>query len=115
MPRTISLAMFTLTSCIAPAEFTYKGATDGGKDVVDGRMADGRSTLDVPETHAKDLPRMDLPDVSDIPGGGGDATDTLAAGPEIVCLPQCDGKECGNDGCGASFALLASHVTASSV
>ncbi len=60
----VILAMLLFASCIAPAEFSFKGAADGGKDAVDGRMADGRTTLDLPEVHGKDLPRSELPDAA---------------------------------------------------
>lgn len=44
-------------------------------------------------------------------GGGGDATTSTSSGP---CTPQCDGRACGDDGCGATCGACGDEQACSS-
>ena len=115
------IAMLLVTSCLQPAEFSFQGATD----VKDGRIVEVVSDLpigDVPiheltggdldvadAADITDVPLLDTPDVADMLGVDlvdaadtliEDVNDTADLGEIEVCTPDCDGKECGDDGCG---------------
>jgi len=82
------------------------------RNVPDG--ADVPGLGDVPDTNdvpdSVDAPETgDIPDASDVSdvadsGDAADIGDAHDAGdlPGEVCSPQCDGKECGDDGCGGT-------------
>ncbi len=67
------LPLLLLTSCLQPAEFVYQEA-DSRKGRNDSRVGDGAPDLATPETHGKDLPRIDVADLPDVGDGG--VTDT---------------------------------------
>ncbi|MBM4355951.1 MAG: hypothetical protein FJ109_19545, partial [Deltaproteobacteria bacterium] len=75
---------------------------DGATDVSDGQ--DQEDAMDVPDLQDQDgvtdVPDMEDQDgVTDVP----DLEDQdEAEGSEDVCVPDCEGKQCGDDGCGGS-------------
>ena len=117
MPKLIiTVTCLTLLGCIQPHEFKHVGK-DTGKDLpvdtpIDVAVADlpVDTSVDIPVDLPVDVPvdvPVDLPvdvaadvDVVDLL----DVTDTSAWDEwdgEDICTPECDGKLCGPDGCGA--------------
>ena len=70
----------------------------------------GEPTLDVPIDLQADLPPdlqadllADLDIIEDLPADNVDAVDDAAdLPPDVPCIPQCEAKQCGDDGCNGS-------------
>ena len=81
------------------------GQTDSMADVVgdDLQGVDGRVDPDAVGDLADTSLDADLPDADVVtPPDGTDAEGEVETDTDVQCTPQCDGLECGDDGCGGS-------------
>ena len=119
-PLIALIVLLLATGCIQEAKWTWTGDTPGGDVIADQVTADGKgevSPSDVPGGLDTDAPTlMDATDIT-VPMDADivepvDTTDTLDSTDldtvpidtiEVdVCVPGCEGKDCGDDGCGGS-------------
>jgi formylglycine-generating enzyme required for sulfatase activity len=86
------LLVFTLTTCAQ--QFSYNNVTE------DYQLADADTVTTVDGTSEL------LTDLADLPEEG--VTDLVT---EEVCIPDCDGKDCGDDGCGGTCGECPANAT----
>ena len=96
------------TSGLADVEDIGLDVEDTGLDVEE--MMDYKADLGVDVIDIGDSDQFDVEDISiDVEDGGGDVIEDVWDGGgdggdisdvEDVCIPDCNGKECGSDGCG---------------
>ena len=91
------LTLALATACIQEAKWTWSGDTQSGDVAVDGVTGDGKgevSPSDIPSGEDTDVPAPK------------DTTDTIEPSDTVdsldACVPDCEDKECGDDGCGGS-------------
>jgi len=89
----VALTVLFLTGCLSkPALWTPDGLVgDGARSDVEVRQADGKS--DVREDTLEVRPDLEVLPLD---------ANTQEGQAEVECKPNCDGKECGDDGCGGS-------------
>ena len=101
----IAFIVLLATGCIQQANWTWTGDTPGSDVVGDVVTGDGNS-----EVSPSDVPGVD----TDIPAPK-DTTDIVkpldTADTQDACIPDCDGKDCGDDGCGGSCGTCEAGLT----
>ncbi len=120
----LTMLTFLIAACVSqPEPWSPDGKTADSKVNGDTRNADGRGNVDPSDVRSEkdaptppqdvveivDLTVLDAVDAvgpTDLNDAGMDAVeevktpDTVDLVEEDVCVPDCDGKECGDDGCG---------------
>ena len=94
----VGISLVLVTACIQEAKWTWTGDTPGGDVAGDGVTGDGKG-----EISPSDVPGSEDIDVA----APKDTTDTIEPKDtdtiqKDICVPDCDGKTCGDDGCGGS-------------
>jgi hypothetical protein len=97
LPRhiiTLLTVTIFLSTCVGRQDFPlYKDVTLGSLDLLtDGKTADGNAGLDTPDINIGDLKGGD----SALDSQPDETTET------DVCTPDCEGRACGDDGCGGT-------------